>query len=177
MDAPPWTPGVSSMADAYNQKQIENMLELPNTTVRRYVRTFGKYLSTGARNKRRKTYNDDDWKKLEFIRDAYRSRTPKKDIEAQLKDGDFTAQPGSALAYLPEIRTALEAISTGYAALKEDTKNIAAAVHAITDEANAAADKIKLLSETQAKQQRLIILISAAGLLLALAVIYLLAFR
>lgn len=183
----------------YSQKDIEEQLKLSNTTARRYVRTFKKRLSPGANAPRKKTYNDDDFIKLSFIRDAYRIRKMKtKEIDAALKDDKFLnapKPPGSALAIMPEIRQTLERYDATFANLSERQKLTDAALVELADK-QTASDWLhiettnKIVENAQAQDSELesiriqnqkltnwFIAISAVGVILSAAIIYLVLFR
>lgn len=90
--------------------QVSDMLEVPPSTLRRYVKQFVKHLSESATKKRGRRFTEQDIATLARARELLtQGRKPKETDEllAVVGDDDPEAQPDAALALVPSISEAL----------------------------------------------------------------------
>lgn len=97
----------------FTSGQVATMLELPSSTLRRYVATFGGFLSEGARQARSRRFTDGDVVILRRIRELLgegRSPAEVKELLASLDVAVVEAKtPATVLELLPGIGQELAA--------------------------------------------------------------------
>ena len=101
---------------AYKPGEVSNYLDIPSSTLRRYARLFGKYLSPSAQGRRRQ-YTEQDLEILQKIKTASAEGVPIEEIGPLLDEmpidhqpiEDDTAEPPSSIIPM-EIRRDLERI-------------------------------------------------------------------
>jgi len=90
--------------------QVSDMLDVPPSTLRRYVKQFVKHLSESATKKRGRRFTEQDIATLARARELLQQgRKPKEanELLAVVGEDDPEAQPGAALALVPSISAAL----------------------------------------------------------------------
>jgi len=108
--------------------QVSDMLEIPPSTLRRYVKDFPKHLSKTATKKRGRRFTELDIATLARARELLQQgRKPKETnkLLAIVGQEDPDAQPDSALALVPSISQALSEVQEQAQALRSILENVA----------------------------------------------------
>ena len=90
--------------------QVSDMLDVPSSTLRRYVKQFAAHLSETATKKRGRRFTEQDIATLARARELLQQgRKPEETNEllAVVGEDDPEAQPDAALALVPSISAAL----------------------------------------------------------------------
>jgi len=108
--------------------QVSDMLEIPPSTLRRYVKDFPKHLSETATKKRGRRFTEHDIATLARARELLQQgRKPKETnkLLAIVGQEDGQAEPDSALALVPSISHALSEVQEQAQALRSILENVA----------------------------------------------------
>ena len=77
----------------YTPGETSELLNIPSSTIRRYVQTFSPYLSTSAQKKKSRMFSDEDIATLSRVRDLAADGILMRDIAAQLEQVVDKDQP------------------------------------------------------------------------------------
>ncbi|MCH8094099.1 MAG: MerR family transcriptional regulator [Chloroflexi bacterium] len=108
--------------------QVSDMLEIPPSTLRRYVKDLPKHLSKTATKKRGRRFTELDIATLARARELLQQgRKPEETnkLLAVVGQEDPDAQPDSALALVPSISQALSEVQEQAQALRSILENVA----------------------------------------------------
>lgn len=108
--------------------QVSDMLEIPPSTLRRYVKDYPEHLSKTATKKRGRRYTEADIATLARARELLQQgRKPEETnkLLAVVGQEDPDAQPDSALALVPSISQALSEVQEQAQALRSILENVA----------------------------------------------------
>lgn len=72
------------MSATYTPGEVSTMLSIPPSTLRRYVATFGEYLTPEARKKRGRNFTEEDINVIAQIRDLASQGIPLESIGPQI---------------------------------------------------------------------------------------------
>jgi len=108
--------------------QVSEMLEIPPSTLRRYVKDYPEHLSKTATKKRGRRYTEADIATLARAREMLQQgREPEEvgKLLAVVGQEDGQAEPDSALALVPSISQALSEVQEQSQALRSILESVA----------------------------------------------------
>ena len=121
--------------------QVSEMLEIPPSTLRRYVKAYTEHLSKAATKKRDRRYTKADFSTLARARGLLQQgRKPQETnkLLAVVGQEDPSAQPDSALALVPSISQALGEV-------QEQAQVLRSILETVADNQNAADSRLEAL--------------------------------
>ncbi len=130
--------------------QLSDMLEIPPSTLRRYVTQFAAYLSDQAQRQRGRRFTPEDVDTLGRARELLtQGRSPEEVgplLQVVREEGDGP-EPGEALALVPAISEALAQAVDAARALRSDLDGLADQVAAVAQDQGATDAELQQLRE------------------------------
>ena len=120
----------------YTSGQVADMLATPPSTLRRYVKIYGKHLSESATKKRGRRFTERDVATLARARSLLQQgRTPKEtnDLLAVVGEDAPEVEPDAALMLVPSISAALTEALDATQSLRADVSTLAEQVESVSD--------------------------------------------